>query len=31
MSCRVMRKIDERDETYYYKDRKFADSGIEED
>lgn len=29
--CRVLRQIDERDEKYYYKDRKFADSGIEED
>lgn len=29
--CRVLREIGERDEIYYYKDRKFADSGIEED
>lgn len=29
--CKVLRPIDERDEIYYYKDRKFADSGIEED
>lgn len=29
--CRVMREIDEHDDIYYYKDRKFADSGIEED
>lgn len=29
--CRVMREIDERDDVYYYRDRKFADSGIEED
>lgn len=29
--CRVLREIDERDEVYYYKDRKFADSGIDED
>lgn len=29
--CRVIRAIDERDDEYYYKDRKFSDSGIEED
>lgn len=29
--CKVLREIDERDEVYYYKDRKFSDSGIEED
>ncbi len=29
--CRVLREIDERDEIYYYKDRKFIDSGIDED
>lgn len=29
--CRVIREISERDKIYYYKDRKFADSGIEED
>lgn len=29
--CRVLRPIDERDEEYHYKDRKFSDSGIEED
>lgn len=29
--CKVLRKIDERDEIYYYKDRKFTDSGIDED
>lgn len=29
--CRVLREIDERDEVYYYKDRKFVDSGIDED
>jgi len=28
--CRVLRKIDERDEVYYYRYRKFADSGIED-
>lgn len=27
--CRVLREIDERDEIYYYKDRKFTESGIE--
>lgn len=27
--CRVLRAIDERDEVYYYKDKKFRDSGIE--
>lgn len=29
--CKVLRPIDERDDIYYYKDRKFADSGIDED
>lgn len=29
--CKVIRKIDERDNEYYYKDRKFSDSGIDED
>lgn len=29
--CRVLRKIDQRDDVYYYKDKKFSDSGIEED
>lgn len=29
--CKVLREIDERDEIYYYKDRKFTDSGIDED
>lgn len=29
--CRVLRAIDERDEVYYYKDKKFRDSGIETD
>ncbi len=29
--CRVIREISEQDEIYYYKDRKFADSGIDED
>lgn len=29
--CKVLRPIDERDEIYYYKDRKFSDSGIDED
>lgn len=29
--CRVLRPIGERDEIYYYKDRKFADSGVGED
>lgn len=29
--CRVVREIGEQDEIYYYKDRKFADSGIDED
>lgn len=29
--CRVLREIGERDEIYYYKDRKFANSGIEDD
>lgn len=29
--CRVLREINEQDEIYYYKDRKFADSGIDED
>lgn len=29
--CRVIREIDERDNEYYYKDRKFVDSGIDED
>lgn len=29
--CRVLRKIGKQDEIYYYKDRKFTDSGIEED
>lgn len=27
--CRVLREIDERDEIYYYKDRKFTESGVE--
>lgn len=29
--CRVLRKIDTRDEMYYYKNRPFSDSGIDED
>lgn len=29
--CKIMREIDERDSIYYYKDRKFLDSGIDED
>lgn len=29
--CRVLREINEHDELYYYKDRSFAESGIEED
>lgn len=29
--CKVIREIDERDNEYYYKDRKFSDSGIDED
>lgn len=29
--CRVLRNIEERDELYYYKNRLFSDSGIEED
>lgn len=29
--CRVLRPIDERDSVYYYKDRLYADSGLEED
>ncbi len=29
--CRVLRDIDERDEVYYYKNKKFSDSGIDED
>lgn len=29
--CRVLREIGERDELFYYKDRSFADSGIDED
>lgn len=29
--CRVLRPIGEQDEIYYYKNRKFADSGIEWD
>lgn len=29
--CKVLREIDERDDIYYYKDRKFEDSGIDED
>lgn len=29
--CKVIREIDERDNEYYYKDRRFADSGIDED
>lgn len=29
--CRVLRDIGEHDDIYYYKDRKFADSGIDED
>lgn len=29
--CKVLRPIDERDDIYYYKDRKFSDSGIDED
>lgn len=28
--CRVVRTIDQRDQQYYYKDRAFADSGIED-
>lgn len=27
--CKVLRKIDERDEIYYFKDKKFSDCGIE--
>lgn len=29
--CKIIREIDERDNEYYYKDRKFSDSGIDED
>lgn len=29
--CKVLRPIGERDEIYYYKDRKYSDSGIEWD
>lgn len=29
--CRVIREIGEQDELYYYKDRKFSDSGIDLD
>lgn len=29
--CRVLREISERDNVYYYKDRKFTDSCIDED
>lgn len=29
--CKVLRPIGERDEKYYYKDKPFADSGIDED
>lgn len=29
--CRVLREIGERDDKYYYKDKSFVDSGIEED
>lgn len=29
--CRVLREINEQDAVYYYKDRKFEDSGIYED
>lgn len=29
--CKVLREIGERDEIYYYKDKKFADSAIDED
>lgn len=29
--CRVLREIGEQDDKYYYKDKSFADSGIEED
>lgn len=29
--CRVLREIGEQDDIYYYKDRTFADSGIDED
>lgn len=29
--CKILRPIDERDEEYYYKDKKFSDSGIDED
>lgn len=28
--CRVVRTIDQRDQQYYYEDRAFADSGIED-
>lgn len=29
--CKPLREIDERDDVYYYKNRKFSDSGIDED
>lgn len=29
--CRVLREIGEHDEIYYYKDKKFTDSGIDKD
>lgn len=29
--CRVLREIGEQDDIYYYRDRTFADSGIDED
>lgn len=29
--CKVIREFDERDNLYYYKDRKYSDSGIDED
>lgn len=29
--CRVLREINEHDDEYYYKDRKFSESGIDED
>lgn len=29
--CKVMRKINEKDDIYYYKNKKFTESGIDED
>lgn len=28
--CKIIREINERDDEFYYKDRKFSDSGIDE-